>query len=86
MHPEMELIMSTAKEQVLKTNTEKGIMLTVQYNASMTMAYIVRKKLGIVGLHDIVIVFDKENQAEETFKLLENTQAMYTSKYPPVLS
>jgi len=74
--------MSTAKEQVLKTNTEKGIMLTVQYNASMTMAYIVRKKLGIVGLHDIVIVFDKENQAEETFKLLENTQAMYTSKYP----
>ena len=78
--------MSTAKEQVLKTNTEKGIMLTVQYNASMTMAYIVRKKLGIVGLHDIVIVFDKENQAEETFKLLENTQAMYTSKYPPVLS
>ncbi len=77
--------MSTAKEQVLKTNTEKGIMLTVQYNASMTMAYIVRKKLGIVGLHDIVIVFDKENQAEETFKLLENTQAMYTSKYPPAV-
>ena len=80
--------MSTAKEQVLKTNEEKGIMLTVQYNASMTMAYIVRKKLGIVGLRDIVIVFDadREKEAEETFKLLENTQAMYTSKYPPVLS
>ena len=82
--------MSTAKEQVLKTNTEKGIMLTVQYNASMTMAYIVRKKLGFSHLypHDIVIVFDadKEKEAEETFKLLENTQAIYTSKYPPVLS
>ena len=79
--------MSTAKEQVLKTNTEKGIMLTVQYNAGLTIAYIVRKKLGIVGLHDIVIVFDadKEKQAEETFKLLENTQAMYTSKYPPAV-
>ena len=77
--------MSTAKEQVLKEHVNKGIMLTVQYNASMTMAYIVRKKLGIVGLHDIVIVFDKENQAEETFKLLENTQAMYTSKYPPTV-
>ena len=80
--------MSTAKEQVLKEHVNKGIMLTVQYNASMTMAYIVRKKLGIVGLHDIVIIFnaDKEKQAEETFKLLENTQAIYTSKYPPVLS
>ena len=80
--------MSTAKEQVLKTNTEKGIMLTVQYNASMTMAYIVRKKLANEGLHDITIVFDadKEKEAEETFKLLENTQAIYTSKYPPVLS
>ena len=80
--------MSTAKEQVLKTNTEKGIMLTVQYNASMTMAYIVRKKLANEGLHDIAIVFDadKEKQAEDLFKLLENTYAIYISKYPPVLS
>ncbi len=80
--------MSTAKEQVLKTNTEKGIMLTVQYNASMTMAYIVRKKLANEGLHDIAIVFDAdmEKQAEDLFKLLENTYAIYISKYPPVLS
>ncbi len=79
--------MSTAKEQVLKTNTEKGIMLTVQYNASMTMAYIVRKKLANEGLHDIAIVFDadKEKQAEDLFKLLENTYAIYTSKYPPAV-
>ena len=80
--------MSTAKEQVLKEHVNKGIMLTVQYNASMTMAYIVRKKLANEGLHDIAIVFDadKEKQAEDLFKLLENTYAIYTSKYPPVLS
>ena len=82
--------MSTAKEQVLKENVNKGIMLTltVQYNAGMNMAYIVRKKLANEGLHDITIVFDadKEKQAEDLFKLLENTQAIYTSKYPPVLS
>ena len=81
--------MSTAKEQVLKENVNKGIMLTltVQYNAGMTMAYIVRKKLANEGLHDITIVFDadKEKQAEDLFKLLENTQSIYTSKYPPVL-
>ena len=80
--------MSTAKEQVLKEHVNKGIMLTVQYNASMTMAYIVRKKLANEGLHDIAIVFDadKEKQAEDLFKLLENTYAIYISKYPPVLS
>ena len=77
--------MSTAKEQVLKENVNKGIMLTVQYNAGMTVAYIVRKKLHP---NCIVIVFDadKEKQAEDLFKLLENTYAIYTSKYPPVLS
>ena len=85
--------MSTAKEQVLKEHVNKGIMLTVQYNASMTMAYIVRKKLANEGLHDIAIVFDadmgtsavKEKQAEDLFKLLENTYAIYTSKYPPAV-
>jgi len=79
--------MSTAKEQVLKEHTNKGIMLTVQYNAGMTMAYIVRKKLANEGLHDIAIVFDadKEKQAEDLFKLLENTYAIYTSKYPPAV-
>jgi hypothetical protein len=80
--------MGQAKEQLLFKSEDKNVTITVKHNAGMTLGYIVRRTLGLIGLQDIVIEYGAEqmNEAENMAKALDAAQSVYTSKYPVILS